>query len=190
VVGNAFLYTTTTNIEAGVLFQNVNSARVYRCPTDKSTVKNQSGQLRTRSYSANYYLNAKFNTGQGIDEVNTDQVMGRKYSSLPRPGPSRIYVFADEHEATMDDGALCLTPNPWGTYKSKYESSPFWNTLPADWHDNGCNVSFADGHVTRWRWQWKRTIQRSPNPIVARTPVNAQDRADYQVVVQAMPGAS
>jgi prepilin-type processing-associated H-X9-DG protein len=98
-------------------------------------------------------------------------------------------VFADEHEETMDDGALCLTPNPWGTYKSAYESMPFWNNLAADRHDNGCNVSFADGHVARWRWQWKRTIKRSPDPIVVRTPVNAQDRADYQVAVQALPGA-
>jgi prepilin-type processing-associated H-X9-DG protein len=27
-----------------------------------------------------------------------------------------------------------------------------WLDLPAGRHNQGCNLSFADGHVERWRW--------------------------------------
>ena len=52
VVGSAWLDVNTTNIMAGTLYSYLNSVQVYRCPTDRSTVRNHRELPKTRSYSA------------------------------------------------------------------------------------------------------------------------------------------
>ena len=27
-----------------------------------------------------------------------------------------------------------------------------WISIPADRHEQGCNLSFADGHIEYWKW--------------------------------------
>jgi prepilin-type N-terminal cleavage/methylation domain-containing protein/prepilin-type processing-associated H-X9-DG protein len=34
-----------------------------------------------------------------------------------------------------------------------------WGDLPADRHRRGANLSFADGHVEYWKWQWPKVFQ-------------------------------
>jgi prepilin-type processing-associated H-X9-DG protein len=34
--------------------------------------------------------------------------------------------------------------SPWSYY---------WLDIPADRHQNGCNLTFGDGHAEHWRWQ-------------------------------------
>ena len=58
VVGNAWLDVNASHLMAGVIYPIVNSVQVYRCPTDRSTVRNHPDLSRTRSYSSNLYLNA------------------------------------------------------------------------------------------------------------------------------------
>ncbi len=186
VVGSAWLDTTASNIAAGVIFPNVGSVEVYRCPADKSTVRNQSTIPRTRSYSASAFLNASAGPGT-IDDLNHEDPMPRKLSSLPTPGPSRTFVFIDEHEGTIDDGALTF-PNPFGKIGSTYQP-PFWDDEPGDRHNNGCNLSFADGHAEPWRWKWKRTLANDNGGVHILVPVNALDRADLQRLSNALPGA-
>lgn len=53
IAGNAWAGTTMTNIERGVLFPNNRSARIYRCPAHRSTVRDQGRMQRTRSVSMN-----------------------------------------------------------------------------------------------------------------------------------------
>src|SRR5947207_12949144 len=60
VVGDAKRDTSTSNIEAGVLFKYNSSIAIYRCPGDKSrTLPSGSQKLgvpRTRSYAIDYAL--------------------------------------------------------------------------------------------------------------------------------------
>src|SRR6266571_1716066 len=63
VVGSAWLDVNTTNIMAGTLYSYLNSVQVYRCPTDRSTVRNHPGLTKTRSYSASLWLNASVGLG-------------------------------------------------------------------------------------------------------------------------------
>jgi prepilin-type N-terminal cleavage/methylation domain-containing protein/prepilin-type processing-associated H-X9-DG protein len=189
VVGNAWLDLNASNLMDGVIFSYLNSVQVYRCPGDRSTVRNRPQLQRTRSYSANLHLNAS--TGPNVfpsgNNFNNQEPMPRKSSSLPSPGPSRTYVFIDEHENTIDDGAFCL-PSPYAKFDAHY--APSWDDLPADRHNNGSNLSFADGHVEHWRWKWKRTVIRSADPFAAGgPPLNAQDRADLQRLYDGTPGA-
>ena len=187
VVGNAWLDVNASNLMAGVIYAYLNSVQAYRCPTDRSTVRNRPELQRTRNYSANLYLNASVGPDVFPTDFNHDDPIPRKSANLPSPGPSRTFVFIDEHENTIDDGAFCF-PSPYSKFGAAF--SPSWDDFPADRHNNGSNLSFADGHVNHWRWKWKRTVIRSDDPFRAGgPPVNALDRADLQRLYDATPGA-
>jgi prepilin-type processing-associated H-X9-DG protein len=59
--------------------------------------------------------------------------------------------------------------------------------MPADRHDKGANISFADGHVERWRWQ-------TPKVYTGGSRLSRADTPDYLHVQSAMrmwsPGMS
>ena len=115
----------TSRIERGAFYQGgYNQAvRLYQCPSDKTG--------RTRSYSMNANVGAPA----------WGQVVVTKAGAIP--SPAQLFVFLDEHETSIDDGAFLLTPVPGET----------WRNLPADRHSQGCNFSFADGHVEHWQWK-------------------------------------
>jgi prepilin-type processing-associated H-X9-DG protein len=60
-------------------------------------------------------------------------------SELTAAGPSRLWVFIDENEATVDDGWFLVTMD---------DSRPF-ASQPATRHSQGYDLAFADGHVER-----------------------------------------
>jgi len=182
VVGNAWLDVNATNIMAGTLYSYLTSVNVYRCPTDRSTVRNHPELTKTRSYGANLWLNGFLN-----DSFDSDNQIPRKLSSLPSPGPVRTFVFIEVHENTIDDGTFRL-PNPYDAFSRA--DAPKWDSIPADRHNNGCNITFADGHVEFWRWKFKRTVTRHEGPFDAEyTPTIPQDRADLQRIFSGLPGA-
>ena len=182
VVGSAWLDVNTTNIMAGTLYSYLNSVQVYRCPTDRSTVRNHPELTKTRSYGATLYLNGFLN-----HTFDSDNQIPRKLSSLPSPGPARTFVFIEVHENTIDDGTFRL-PSPYDEFSRA--DAPKWDSIPADRHNNGANITFADGHVEFWRWKFKRTVTRHVNPYGAEyMPTIPQDRADLQRIFDALPGA-
>ena len=97
---------------------------------------------RTRSYSMN----------NNVGGFNSKPPLGPPavYKATAIPNPVKLFVFLDEHEETVDDGCFTVAPAPATT----------WETIPADRHSGGCNLSFADGHVEHWRWEnRKRSAQ-------------------------------
>jgi prepilin-type processing-associated H-X9-DG protein/prepilin-type N-terminal cleavage/methylation domain-containing protein len=188
VVGNAWKDLTPSNIMTGVIYREVDSVQVYRCPSDRSTVKNHPEQRRWRSYSASLGLNASAHTATGIGEINTFSQMPRKSSALGTPGPSRIFVFAEEHESFIDSGAIAFG-TPWWEPKGDFDAGVFWDDIPADRHNNGCNLSFVDGHVEYWPWKWKRQATRPNSKPAVTSPVNLLDKADLQRLELALPDA-
>ncbi|MBI3851371.1 MAG: prepilin-type N-terminal cleavage/methylation domain-containing protein [Verrucomicrobia bacterium] len=155
VLGNAYLDTNTANLEAGSLFRHIGSAGVYHCPADKSAVHKQSGLPRTRSYSMQLWLNCDLVDGTNADDVNRTPFNKRKITQIVDAPPTKAWVFIDEHEMTIDDGVFIIG-NP------SYASNPdlFWRSYPAYRHNNGANLSFADGHVEHYRWRFHRTLTR------------------------------
>jgi prepilin-type N-terminal cleavage/methylation domain-containing protein len=133
VVGNAQKDTTSTNIEIGVLFPYTKSTAIYLCPTDKSTVTGNQSMRRTRSYSVSgplgselsgklgwFWDNKEHNPyGSGSAFVTyTGMVLHRD------PSSSKIFVFLDEHEQSIDDGIFAVN----------FEGG--WWELPADRHNH------------------------------------------------------
>jgi prepilin-type processing-associated H-X9-DG protein/prepilin-type N-terminal cleavage/methylation domain-containing protein len=157
VLGNAKLDTNTANIETGVLFKHAASAAIYRCPADRSTVLDHASLRRTRSYSMDGYFNSHIVSGTAADTLNHSKFILMKASQLVNPGPSLTFVFIDEHEMSIDDGIFGVQLPP-----GEGPQAPIWGPFPGDRHNNGANLSFADGHVEGHTWHAHRIITSYP----------------------------
>jgi prepilin-type processing-associated H-X9-DG protein len=178
VLGNAQLDTTTSNIEAGVLFPYVGSAFAYRCPADKSTVRNHPSLLRSRSYSMQMWLNSESITGNLKDQLNDSLFNRRKYSRLVDPPPERTWVFIEEHERSIDDS--CFKIGRPGSNTKRLS----WLDFRADRHNNRANLSFADGRVESHPWRFRYSSW--PGPI--HPPISDPlDREDLEWLMEGVP---
>ena len=137
VAGNPKEDQTTAKIEMGTLFPYLTMPRLYRCPMDRSRVVGHREVPRTRSYSMNSFLAG--------DNEGKDTRVKIRMAALDRP--NRIFVFIEEHESSVwADGFQVLPKEGTGL------SGATWNSTPSDRHEQGCNLSFADGHIEYWKW--------------------------------------
>ena len=175
VLGNAQRDSTTTNIQGGVLFRYVGAPGVYRCPSDKSTVMDHPGLLRTRSYSINFWLNCDIDPSESYQypaNPTNEPADKTKFSQLIDPPASQIFGFMDEHEQSIDDGEI-VVGNPVNHVQD------IWYELPADRHSQGCNISFIDGRVEHWRWKYPKKF-RPPHGQTVPPPSQDPQRYDLQ----------
>jgi prepilin-type N-terminal cleavage/methylation domain-containing protein/prepilin-type processing-associated H-X9-DG protein len=152
--GDARTDTNTSNIQAGLLFPYNTSAGIYHCPSDISTIQDANGnplpQARTRSYNMSQSVNGlglvvdpTLNAGWAVDVTQPCFV---KVSQITNPAPSHLFVFIDENEGTLQDdqfGYPMINDGWYGT----------WFDMPSNRHNQGADLSFADGHVEYWRWK-------------------------------------
>jgi prepilin-type processing-associated H-X9-DG protein/prepilin-type N-terminal cleavage/methylation domain-containing protein len=159
--GNAATDTTTSNIQAGLLYPYDQSVGIYHCPSDMSTIHDAGGnplpQLRNRSYNMSQSVNCYGwmidpTSGYPVDAV---QRCFEKYSQITNPPTSRLFVFIDENPATMYDSQFGYPPPNYGAE---------WWDMPANYHTQGANLSFADGHVEYWHWRVPK-ILNTPGTI-------------------------
>ena len=143
VAGNPKEDVNTANIERGTLYPYVRAAQLYRCPNDNSRVVGHKDLLRTRSYAISAYLNG--------DEEGVDPRVKTKVSELVAPAPDRVFVFLEEHALSVWGGSFLVLPKEAFTL-----TTGSWRSTPAERHARGCNLSFADGHVEYWRWNWPK----------------------------------
>lgn len=140
VAGNPTVDVTDKNIRIGSLFPHVRSPETYRCPMDDSTVVNHADVRRTRSYSMNAFL--------GGDHADENSRVKMRFGDWVNPGKETTFVFIEEHRDSIWTPGFMVFPkdNPISM------SSLSWASTPSDRHSQGCNLSFADGHVEYWRW--------------------------------------
>jgi prepilin-type N-terminal cleavage/methylation domain-containing protein/prepilin-type processing-associated H-X9-DG protein len=141
VNGNAFADTASSNVEHGVLFPYNRSVGIYKCPVDRSTVRDQGKMPRFRSVSMNCYMNDT--------PALSDRSCWHKLSQIQEPSPAKAFVFIDEHENSIDNARFTVAMI--GDWR--------WLDFPATRHRNGCVLSFADGHSERWRWLEPNTLR-------------------------------
>lgn len=170
-LGNTRTDTTTTNIEEGMLFQYNRSVRIYHCPADRSTIEDANGnklpQLRTRSYNMSQSVNGWPEFDWSINRLMPSF---QKFSQIMNPPTSRLFVFLDVHEDEIVDAHFGIPTLAYTAYPNN------WWDIPANRHEQGGNLSFADGHAEYWRWKV---------PKVYRYPVQQvlpEERPDYERV--------
>ena len=140
IAGNAWTDTTTTNLERGVLYPYNRSTKIYKCPADRSTVRDLGKIPRVRSVSMSAYMNDTPTPG--------DATSWHKLSQVKDPPPARASVFLDEHEGSIENARFVITQPGVGS----------WVDHPGLRHQNGTVLTFADGHAEAWRWLEKSTL--------------------------------
>ena len=178
VTGNAFTDTTSSNIQRGVLFSSLSATATYRCPSDRSTVRDAGKLPRNRHYAMNTYMN-------GTGDAPSNPIWGavelivRKQSSIQYPGPSQAFVFIDKHPKNMAGGTFIV---PLSGSSSDWN----WGDFPDARHENGANLSFADGHVAHWRWKEAFTLHWAKLASWTVVPVPKGDR-DFRRLQECIP---
>jgi prepilin-type N-terminal cleavage/methylation domain-containing protein/prepilin-type processing-associated H-X9-DG protein len=194
---NPYNWDPTVDIMIRPLWPYTKSVGIYKCPSDHSMVKDNTGTLRprVRTMSINLYLGGFAPpAGQGpagtdgnwpwahpycIYNKTTDLTGGQR-----SPGPAMTWVFLDMREDVIN----------WGNYMTDMHGYPttssgtinpsqyqFQQDLPGFYHNFACGFSFADGHAEIKRWRDPRTYPAlySNIPATYSTPRN-QDVAWLQ----------
>jgi len=149
VRGSAWADPDTANIQSSLLFAYNKSAAIYKCPADRSTVRDQGKVPRVRSVSMDIFMNYLSGPGNGGS-------CWQKYTQIRSPVPSKAFVFIDEHENSIDNGLFFVSkrtqplPAGWVWY---------WIDFPSLRHQGGCGLSFADGHSEIWKFREPKTFQ-------------------------------
>jgi prepilin-type processing-associated H-X9-DG protein len=177
VLGNAQFDQTDDNLRAGKLWKYTGATGLYRCPSDRSTVRGRPDLLRFRSYSADGSLNETTAPGSGDAIGNPVMVRagGILLSEFNALAPASNFCFLDESEQSIGDGRFLLSEDDW--LRGPWD----WGDLPGERHGRGANLSFLDGHVASHRWRY------TPKHILVyegNTPtVNNLDKEDLMWVL-------
>jgi len=138
----------------GHLGPYLKSADLFHCPGDQSrtNIFRKRGPFRARSYSMSTFMVAG---EEGISlgpmgEFVYPPTAFVRYSDFGRTSPAKIFVFLDEHEATLAQG---IFPFAWVTGRNSWWRG-HW---PARRHGGLGMFSFADGHAEVHRWKDPRT---------------------------------
>ena len=146
-----------------MLFIYNRSPAIYRCPADRSTVTGMPNKLRNRSY----------NMSNSIRVTMADHF--KKFTEIRNT--TTLFVFIDTHENAIWDSTFGIVSatSPW---------RDFWLDVPADRHQQGAVLTFADGRAERFKW-------RSPKNgyLFFQRAAGAEDLADLRRLQGHIKGA-
>lgn len=152
-----------------------NSAGIWKCPADLSTVKYQGSiRPRVRSLSMNGWFQST--DVQSFQTASQRCKVYSKMSDLVDPGPSSTWLLMDEREDSINDGELIVGMYGYPDQPSKWTIVDY----PASYHNRAAGISFADGHSEIRKWVDGRTI-----PVLkkgALLPLNAASSGNRDVL--------
>ena len=140
--------TNTILLRQGKLFPYVSQTALFHCPGDDSAVVqgvNVRGP-RVRSYAMNSWMGSR-----SMDGVTTGQNGFRTFvkdAEFNAGGVAMLWLMADEHEITIEDGYFLVTMD---------DSRPF-ASFPALRHQRGFTLNFVDGRAEHWKLRDPDTI--------------------------------
>ena len=168
IMGNMLNLPDATNladIRASKIYPYNPSVAIYKCPADTVPYKIDDvgvGCNRVRSYSMGGQMG-------GTQVMDAQFPCNIRESDILHPPPAHAFVFLDEAACTIDDG-----------YYALYVWDNVWQNAVAAWHDQGDNLSFADGHAEHWPWYDQFTVTLAnyvgpAPPYSAPAPVGSRD---------------
>ena len=142
---------TTYLLYKGMLGPYVKNPGAYKCPADRSIVKEGTALLpRCRSISMNQAICLK--TDQGWTESPPWNIYSQS-SDIVNPAPVGLWVFIDENPDSINDAAFAVDMDP-----SYTGASAAFVDGPTLLHNGGCGFGFADGHSEIHKWRDPRTL--------------------------------
>jgi prepilin-type N-terminal cleavage/methylation domain-containing protein len=155
---------TLLNPQTAVLGPYTKNPGIYLCPGDWTTVNRPGvGQVRRiRSVAASqaigtwydgktptygYWLDAGLVGGSPTNPGGKWHVYARE-ADVSRPSPSMLWVFVDEHPASINDGGFAVRmPDTLAA-----TANQGWVDFPAGFHGDAGAFSFMDGHAETHKW--------------------------------------
>ena len=168
---------TLLNPKTAVLGPYTKDYRIYRCPADWTSLKVPGRGLtpRIRTVAASqavgtwsdgtptrgYWLDAGLVGGSATKPGGKWRVYAKE-SDTVKPGPSRIWVFIDEHPASINDGGFGFRMPD----NLRATAQQGWVDFPAGLHNGAGALSFIDGHAEIHRWI--ESTSRGPRGLDAK----------------------
>lgn len=146
--------TNTTLLRQGKLFPYASQPRLYLCPADAVVVPNYGPHVR--SYAMNSWIGSRTMEAGGTAARSFRTFV--KDAEFAAAGAALLWLMADEHEATIDDGYFLVTMD---------DSRPF-ASHPAFRHQRGFALNFVDGHAESWKLRDPASAQGSQAQVGSR----------------------
>jgi len=146
----------------GLLYPYVANMGCYLCPSN--TKEASGGRTAIRSYSMNAWMD-------GNPDWATDQTDFKTLAGITLPTPMAL-VFIEECPMSINDGYWVQDLDDiWDG------PNPLWIDTPATYHNNGCSITYADGHGETRVWKDKGVLAGDFNEQNgwAPDPKNIQD---------------
>jgi prepilin-type N-terminal cleavage/methylation domain-containing protein len=124
---------------------------VYKCPADHSLNRGTKGLPRVRSISMNGYVGNPLSSGRPYTQGYWNF---KKTSDVIAPSPSRLWLFLDEREDSINDGWFAVNMTAYDPAKP---AADILVDYPASYHNKAGGLSFADGHSEIHKWVDPRT---------------------------------
>jgi prepilin-type N-terminal cleavage/methylation domain-containing protein len=155
---------TLLDVKRAVLGPYTRNVGIYKCPADWSTVKRPGvgivPRIRTmaasqavgtwsdgKSPTMGYWLDSRLVGGSLTNPGGRWRVYSKE-SDTVKPGPSMIWVFIDEHPASINDGGFGFRMPD----SSAATAQQGWVDFPAGLHNGAGSLSFIDGHAEIHKW--------------------------------------
>lgn len=167
------------NPATAVLGPYTKNPGIYQCPADWTTVNRPGVGVvrRIRSVAASqavgtwsdgksptmgYWLDSAL-VGGSLANPGGKWKVYSKEADLTRPSPSLLWVFIDEHPASINDGGFGFRmPNNFDDTRSQG-----WVDYPAGFHADSGALSYMDGRAEIHKWRDPTSV--GPRGLGART---------------------
>ncbi len=131
-----------------------NNYTIWKCPADKVTVKDNTGQKRPRVRSNS--MSQVFDNGSWLPAPPWRTY--EKYSDIVNP--TKTWVLVDEHPDSINDAAFAVAMSPPDAKTANIID------CPASFHNGACGFSFADGHAEIHKWKGSKIKQKVRNNLM------------------------
>jgi prepilin-type N-terminal cleavage/methylation domain-containing protein/prepilin-type processing-associated H-X9-DG protein len=147
------------------------SRGIYKCPADMSSVRNRG---RTYPRVRSYAMSTAIACPEGHQWLPAPPYkVFFKLGEITRPGPSKTFVFIEEHPDSINNGAFGVMMSERGRPRNARIFD-----FPASFHGKSCALSFVDGHVEIRRWVDPRTTPPATYAGVMQLGVSSPDNED------------
>lgn len=148
--GNPTIDTNTFAIQYGLLYDFNRSTAIYVCPSDQARCNSNPAFPRNRSYSMSTGMNWTSVPNNPAYPASADSFI--KMTAIINPRSPQASVFFDEADNSICNNVMAIN-QAVGT--QQYIVAPpdyVYRHLPADRHNLGGTLSFADGHAEFHKW--------------------------------------